>query len=136
MRRGIVDQLVRLLRPSKRSQVRSNRDKLGDRSIKSTSRTGLVIEYSPSLDGDPDPGEVVWTWVPWEEDPTQGKDRPVVIVGRRGALLVGVDGRVVAHVHASSRVRLRWVSGTTAWGEERDEDNVPTLVRYRVTSAK
>ena len=43
------------------------------------------IEYSPSLDGDADPGEVVWTWVPYEEDPTQGKDRPVVIIGRRGA---------------------------------------------------
>ena len=42
------------------------------------------------LDGDPDPGEVVWTWVPWEEDPTQGKDRPVVIFGRHGNLLVGV----------------------------------------------
>ena len=50
--------------------------------------------------------------------------------------VLGVDGRIVAHVHASSRVRLRWVFGTTAWGEERDEDNVPTLVRYRVTSAK
>ncbi len=51
---------------------------------------GVTIEYSPGLDGDPDPGEVVWTWVPWEEDPTQGKDRPVVIFGRRGPLLVGV----------------------------------------------
>ena len=50
--------------------------------------------------------------------------------------VLGVDGRIVAHVHASSRVRLRWVSGTTVWGEERDEDDVPTLVRYRVTSAK
>lgn len=51
---------------------------------------GVRIEYSPSLDGDPDPGEVVWTWVPYEEDPTQGKDRPVVVIGRRGARLVGV----------------------------------------------
>jgi hypothetical protein len=51
---------------------------------------GASIEYSPALDGDPDPGEVVWTWVPYEDDPSQGKDRPVVIFGRRGALLVGV----------------------------------------------
>lgn len=50
----------------------------------------LTFEYSPCLDGDPDPGEVVWTWVPYEEDPTQGKDRPVVIIGRRGSNLVGV----------------------------------------------
>ena len=51
---------------------------------------GVDIEYNPSLDGDADPGEVVWTWVPYEEAPTQGKDRPVVIVGRRGRMLVGV----------------------------------------------
>jgi hypothetical protein len=51
---------------------------------------GAVLEYSPCLDGDPDPGEVVWTWVPYEEDPSQGKDRPVAIIGRRGHLLVGV----------------------------------------------
>jgi hypothetical protein len=51
---------------------------------------GVSIEYSPVLDGDPDPGEVVWTWVPYEDDPSQGKDRPVVIIGRRGASLVGV----------------------------------------------
>lgn len=41
-------------------------------------------------DGDPDPGEVVWTWVPFEEDPDQGKDRPVVVIGRRGRRLVGI----------------------------------------------
>jgi len=51
---------------------------------------GTRFEYSPSIDGDPDPGEVVWTWVPYEDDPSQGKDRPVVLVGRRGAVLVGV----------------------------------------------
>jgi hypothetical protein len=48
------------------------------------------IEYTPRLDGDPDPGEVVWAWVPFDEDPQQGKDRPVVVIGRRGAHLIGV----------------------------------------------
>jgi hypothetical protein len=51
---------------------------------------GVRIEYTPHLDGDPDPGEVVWTWVPFEDDPTLGKDRPVVIIGRRGDVLCGV----------------------------------------------
>lgn len=50
----------------------------------------VTVEYSPRIDGDPDPGEVVWTWVPFEEDPSQGKDRPVVVVGRRSGGLVGV----------------------------------------------
>ena len=54
------------------------------------SESVVTIEYSPRRDGDPDPGEVVWGWVPFEEDPGQGKDRPVVIIGRRGTKLVGV----------------------------------------------
>lgn len=33
-------------------------------------------------DGRPDPGEIVWAWVPYEEDHTQGKDRPVLVVAR------------------------------------------------------
>jgi PemK-like, MazF-like toxin of type II toxin-antitoxin system len=41
-----------------------------------------VTSYAPEADGEPDPGEVVWAWVPYEEDPSQGKDRPVLLVGR------------------------------------------------------
>jgi hypothetical protein len=41
----------------------------------------VVVGYAPKQDGEPDPGEVVWTWVPFEEDDTVGKDRPVVVVG-------------------------------------------------------
>lgn len=52
---------------------------------------GTTVEYSPEIDGDPDPGEVVWTWVPYEEDPKKGKDRPVVIIGRTGDDLAGVQ---------------------------------------------
>lgn len=50
----------------------------------------LAIEYAPRADGSPDPGEVVWAWVPYEEDPRRGKDRPVLLLGRRGDKLVGV----------------------------------------------
>ena len=39
-------------------------------------------EYSPRPDGDPDPGEIVWTWVPYEENDGRGKDRPVLVVAR------------------------------------------------------
>jgi len=42
----------------------------------------VTWEYSPDLDGDPDPGEIVWTWVSFEEDPRVGKDRPIAILGR------------------------------------------------------
>jgi hypothetical protein len=53
----------------------------------------ITPEYAPERDGDPDPGEIVWAWVPYEEDPEQGKDRPLVIVGRAvddPAVLVGL----------------------------------------------
>lgn len=42
-------------------------------------------EYSPDHDGDPDPGEIVWTWVPFEENDGRGKDRPVLVVAREPA---------------------------------------------------
>jgi hypothetical protein len=40
------------------------------------------IVFDPRVDAAPDPGEVVWTWVPYEENDGRGKDRPVVIVAR------------------------------------------------------
>ena len=42
----------------------------------------MTTSYSPEADGLPDPGEVVWAWVAYEDDPSQGKDRPVLVVGR------------------------------------------------------
>ncbi|AOS62509.1 type II toxin-antitoxin system PemK/MazF family toxin [Actinoalloteichus hymeniacidonis] len=41
------------------------------------------LAYAPNLDGQADPGEIVWTWVPYEEDPNKGKDRPVLVVGHK-----------------------------------------------------
>ncbi|WP_256107697.1 type II toxin-antitoxin system PemK/MazF family toxin [Streptomyces sp. ODS05-4] len=47
------------------------------------------IAYAPDTDGAPDPGEIVWTWVPYEERDGRGKDRPVLVVAREpeGAFL-------------------------------------------------
>ena len=53
-------------------------------------RDMINFEYSPSLDGDAGPGEIVWTWVPFEEDHSQGKDRPVLLVGRDGEYLLAL----------------------------------------------
>jgi hypothetical protein len=78
-----------------------------------TTPSGLVIEYSPSLDGDADPGEVVWTWVPYEDDPAQGKDRPVVVIGRRGDRLVAVALTSKAH-HNEAQVPV----GAGRWDRE------------------
>ena len=42
-----------------------------------------MTSYEPEADGEPDPGEVVWGWVPFEEDQSRGKDRPVLLIGRK-----------------------------------------------------
>jgi hypothetical protein len=53
-------------------------------------RRARRIEYSPDLNGRADPGEIVWTWVTYEDDPHLGKDRPVVVVGREDGQLLGL----------------------------------------------
>lgn len=45
---------------------------------------GADSRYAPRPDGHPDPGEVVWAWVPFEEDSSRGKDRPVLVIGVTG----------------------------------------------------
>lgn len=50
----------------------------------------INFEYAPNPNGAPNPGEVVWTWVPFEEDHSKGKDRPVLVMGRDGTWLVGL----------------------------------------------
>jgi hypothetical protein len=72
-------------------------------------------EYSPELDHEPDPGEIVWTWVAFEEDSSVGKDRPVAVVGR------AEDQRLVA-LMLSSRSHYgarNWMSiGSGPWDRE------------------
>ena len=87
------------------------------------------VEYRPDPDGRPDPGEVVWAWVPFEEDRTQGKDRPVLIMGRQGKYLLGLmltskdHDRDAAQEAAAGRV---WTDlGTGAW----DRQGRPSEVR-------
>ncbi len=46
--------------------------------------------YAPELDGEPDPGEVVWALVPYEDDPAQGKDRPVLLFAEREGQWLGL----------------------------------------------
>lgn len=46
--------------------------------------------YEPHDDDLPDPGEIVWAWVPYEEDHTRGKDRPALVVGRDGDWLLAL----------------------------------------------
>jgi hypothetical protein len=55
-----------------------------------TAQRARKLVYAPNLDGRADPGEIVWTWVVYEDDPTRGKDRPVLVVGRDRSVLLGL----------------------------------------------
>ncbi len=80
------------------------------------------IAYAPDLDGAADPGEIVWTWVPFEEDDGRGKDRPVLVVGREGPELVGL----MLSSRADRADDRDWVGvGTGAW----DDRGRPSYVR-------
>ena len=80
------------------------------------------LVYSPNLDGRADPGEIVWTWVTYEEDPTRGKDRPVLVVGRDRATLLGLMMSSQER-HAADR---DWVGiGSGNW----DDEGGPSWVR-------
>ncbi|MGM7667388.1 type II toxin-antitoxin system PemK/MazF family toxin [Microbacterium sp. A93] len=49
------------------------------------------VQYSPVAGPEAGPGEVVWTWVPFEELDGRGKDRPVLVVGRGGGYLLAAQ---------------------------------------------
>jgi hypothetical protein len=55
-----------------------------------TAHRARKVVYSADLDGRADPGEIVWTWVVYEDDPSRGKDRPVLVVGRDRRTLLGL----------------------------------------------
>ena len=89
-----------------------------------------MSSYSPELDGLPDPGEVVWTWVPYEDDPAQGKDRPVIVLGRDsgGALLLCLQLTSKDHDRDAEQEASwgrYWMDvGTGAWDAERRPSEV------------
>ena len=79
-----------------------------------TAHRARRLVYSPNLDGRADPGEIVWTWVSYEEDPSRGKDRPVLVVGRDRATLLGLM-MSSQESHAADR---SWVGiGGGSWGD-------------------
>src|SRR3954453_3726257 len=83
---------------------------------------GRHLEYAQNLDGDADPGEIVWTWVPYEDDPSQGKDRPVLVVGRRGKTLLGL----MLSSQSDRDGQRNWHAlGAGSW----DRENRPSWIR-------
>jgi hypothetical protein len=53
-------------------------------------RTALTARYAPHRNGRPDPGEVCWAWVPYEDDPERGKDRPILVIAVSGPTVIAL----------------------------------------------
>ena len=107
--------------PSRLRSVRRLRD-----------RVRSLIRYAPASNGLPDPGEVVWAWVPYEEDPSQGKDRPVLLIGTAGSDLLALPltskdrTRDPAELAEEARRGRHWMDvGTGGW----DRQGRPSEVR-------
>jgi hypothetical protein len=113
--------LDRLDRRSADGRSLDEPDRRGDRPSAATS-------YAPVADGLPDPGEVVWTWVPYEDDPRRGKDRPVLLLGRSGQRLLGLMLTSKDHDRDAAdeaRWGRHWMDvGTGGWDRERRPSEV------------
>lgn len=87
----------------------------------------LAPSYEPNPDGDPDPGEIVWTWVPYAEQDGRGKDRPVLIIARTS------DG-ATAGCYLSTKQHRGFISvGQGAWDPQGRESFLSPERVLRVT---
>lgn len=91
--------------------------------------TDLRVAYAPQRDGAPDAGEIVWTWVPYEENDGRGKDRPVLVIGRESADRVFAV-RMTSQPHDGERDYLS--IGTGAWDSQGRESWVDIEQLYSV----
>ena len=88
-----------------------------------------TVLYDPIDDDDADPGEIVWTRVVFEEDYRQGKDRPVLVIGRDDPWLLALMLTSKDHdrdAAAEARHGRVWLDlGTGDW----DRQHRPSEVR-------
>ncbi|WP_026552212.1 type II toxin-antitoxin system PemK/MazF family toxin [Arthrobacter sp. H20] len=77
---------VRALQPAQRRSGAGHREASYPGDFTGTPR----ISYTPRADDVPDAGEIVWAWVPYEEDHRRGKDRPVLLIGKHRGRLLGL----------------------------------------------
>jgi len=91
-------------------------------------RGRVDVRWAPRHDDRADPGEIVWAWVPFEEDHGRGKDRPVLVVGRDGLWLLALMLTSKDHdqdYEDEYRHGRTWVDiGTGAWDGQRRPSEV------------
>nr|WP_194411789.1 type II toxin-antitoxin system PemK/MazF family toxin [Microbacterium cremeum] len=99
--------------PTPRSAIRGD---AGTVEVPPPSPDALRITYSPDPDGNPDAGEIVWTWVPYNENDGRGKDRPVLVIARQDEHRVYAV-RLTSKAHEGDRDFL--AIGTGEWDSRR-----------------
>ncbi|GAB3198932.1 hypothetical protein GCM10027261_27530 [Geodermatophilus arenarius] len=115
--------LVAAVRSLVRAVAAPSARRTGRRTTPAPSAAGrpaaVDVGYRPRADGRPDPGEVVWAWVPFDEGDGRGKDRPVLVIGRRGEDLLGLMLTSKDHDRDAAdeaRYGRSWMDvGTGAW---------------------
>ncbi|MDO5739753.1 MAG: type II toxin-antitoxin system PemK/MazF family toxin [Ornithinimicrobium sp.] len=101
-----------------------------------------TYSYAPVDDEHADPGEVVWAWVPFEEDASKGKDRPVLVIGRDDDQLLALQLTSKDHDRDSAQEAAAgryWMDvGTGGWDRERrpSEARVNRLLRLDRSSVR
>jgi hypothetical protein len=114
-----TDALVEPGRDQGTATLRVDPERVGD----------LRIDYAPDRDGAPDAGEIVWTWVPYEENDGRGKDRPVLVIARQSQDRVYAV-RMTSKAHDGERDYLS--IGTGGWDARGRESWVDIEQLYSV----
>ncbi len=119
------------LRPTDDSEARNHATDSGTTTVRVDPERidDLRIAYAPERDGAPDAGEIIWTWVPYEENDGRGKDRPLLVIGRRSAERVYAV-RLTSKPHDGDRDYLSIGSG--AWDSQGRESWVDIEQLYSV----
>lgn len=121
MASNLLGSLLRIAGRVLGDQLRSRRPKPG------RPASSVTVDYDgcPSMEyghmgpGGLRSGEVVWTWVVYEDDERQGKDRPVLLIGTDGDWLLGLPATSQDHDRDAEQERRAgryWVDiGTGSW---------------------
>ena len=92
----------------------------------------ISYEPNPGNGKVADPGEIIWTWVPFEEDHSQGKDRPVLVIGHDDRWLLALPLTSKDHdrdLEREARAGRRWTDiGSGSW-DHRGRDSEVRLDR-------
>lgn len=87
-----------------------------------------TVLYEPIPDDVPDPGEIVWTQVVFEEDYQRAKDRPVLVIGRDDPWLLALMLTSKDHdrdAAVDARHGRVWIDvGTGSWDSQRRPSEV------------